>query len=52
MLIYNDEKKRNTAHSLEVEQRVHGFGLGVVVLSVHFSPVLRPPLSYDDCKSF
>ena len=54
-----DEKQRKNGRSGEeskyrfkVEQRVHGFRLGVVVLGVHVSPVLGPPFSDDDGQGY
>lgn len=38
-------------YCLEVEQRVHSAGLGLVVPRVHVPPVLGPPLGDEDGES-
>lgn len=43
-----EQEMRGFIYRLEVEQRVHGSGLGLVVLVVHLSPVFRPPLRDQD----
>ena len=42
------ERSFAVCYRLKVEQRVDGSGLGVVVLSVHLSPVFGPPLCDQD----
>ena len=41
----------SSSYRLKVQQRVHCLWLGVVVLSVHVSPVLGPPFCDDDGES-
>lgn len=41
-------KEYCSQYRLKVEQGVHRLGLGIVVLSVHISPVLGPPFRDND----